>query len=277
MNPDTITIGHDGELFAINQKGMPVSVAGLVGGTKDLPSKCNHGALQEDNVMAELNIDPAISAQEFVRNTNSVMQELTERLAKYKLSPCIVPSMEFPEDALNNQQAQTFGCMPDYDAWEMVENPPVNLEETNQRYAGGHIHIGVPYYHDPVKIIKLIKHLDLTVGIGLLLKYGFSDRMKAYGKIGAHRPTPYGVEYRTIDNSWLQSDESMAWVFELTKWVASNYKEGGLGLTLHMNKEGLQDCIDEQDRGTLAMIFRQHAPKKFMSFFKGGKKEVLWT
>ena len=38
-----------------------------------------------------------------------------------------------------------------------------------------------------------------------------------YGKAGCIRVKPYGVEYRTLSNAWLNSEELMAWVFRATQ------------------------------------------------------------
>ena len=56
-----ITIGADPELFLRDGDAI-TSAIGLIGGDKYEPRLVTLGAVQEDNVLAEFNIDPAISA-----------------------------------------------------------------------------------------------------------------------------------------------------------------------------------------------------------------------
>lgn len=252
-----ITIGHDGELFAQDEHGNVKSVIGLIGGTKEAPDPCKFGALQEDNVMAELNIVPARTVDEFVHHTDAVMGELTKRLAKYKLKPLIVPHAEFAPEDLNNIQAQTFGCMPDYDAWNRCENEPVDLSATNSRYAGGHIHIGVPFANEPDKILHLIQFLDVTLGAGLLAQTGISKRTEAYGRWGAHRPTPYGVEYRMIDNTWLADKKLMKWVYKVANWAAKNIAYGAKRRIM-VRRSDLEDLLKQKDLVSLRKVANMH-------------------
>jgi hypothetical protein len=264
----SITIGHDAEVFAQDSKGNVHSAIGLVGGTKMEPSKCDLGALQEDNVMAELNIVPATTAEQFIHNTNVVMGELHRRLKKFRLKPLIQPHAVFSEDELFAPQAQTFGCKPDYCAWDRCENPVVNLSESHNRYAGGHIHIGVPYVDDPVRILSLIRLLDVTVGCSLLAKYGISERTKTYGRWGAHRPTSYGVEYRMIDNSWLQDKAVMKWLFDVTYWAANMFTAGGLfgpakqTIKKSVTKTTLTKAVEDNDIAYLSAVARYHLPEE---------------
>jgi len=258
----TFTIGHDAEVFGKKPDGTVVSLIGKVGGTKEEPSPCAKGALQEDNVMAELNIEPASTSKDFIANTNRVMRELEERLAKYDLTPLIEPHAVLDINELNHMQAMESGCEPDYDAWLHCENPPVDLQVSNDRYAGGHFHFGVPFKDDPAKITKFIKYLDATFGVGMLVKHGISKRIGAYGRLGAHRPTPYGVEYRFIDNSWLKSDEDMKWAFDVCAWVIGRFSTLG-SANPFVTKEEIQLAIDSNDIEMLRSIYNNHIHPKY--------------
>ena len=81
-----ITVGHDAEMFLQNSKGIHVPAIGLVGGTKEKPHKVNEGAFQEDNVMAELNVDPATDRDEFSNRTKLVMDQLRAHVRPHGLS-----------------------------------------------------------------------------------------------------------------------------------------------------------------------------------------------
>jgi hypothetical protein len=40
-----------------------------------------------------------------------------------------------------------------------------------------------------------------------------ATRRQLYGKAGAFRPKPYGMEYRVLSNRWLDSEPLMRWVY----------------------------------------------------------------
>jgi len=215
-----ITVGHDAELFLQDGKGGFVPAIGLVGGTKEKPFKVDQGAFQEDNVMAELNVDPATTREEFSDRTKYVMDQLRKHIRPHGLSLSKESAAEFTTEQLDDPQANMFGCLPDYDAWDICENPLIDLSGQNKRYAGGHIHIGVPFTNDGMAICRFVQRLDMTIGIGMQLLFGESERSKTYGRWGAHRPTAYGVEYRVPDNSWLFKPSYRRWVFDVVEEMA---------------------------------------------------------
>ena len=77
MAKQIVTVGHDAELFLYDENDNAIPSIGLVGGSKECPRPVNGGAVQEDNVMAELNIEPCTTAKQFVNRTNDVMESLT--------------------------------------------------------------------------------------------------------------------------------------------------------------------------------------------------------
>ena len=92
-----ITIGNDAE-FILLRDIFPVSAIGLIGGNKHNPFPVKLGALQEDNVLAEINIDPAKTVQEWEHNINIVIKQLKFLLPKNyhisSLSSAIYPEYE---------------------------------------------------------------------------------------------------------------------------------------------------------------------------------------
>ena len=42
-------------------------------------------------------------------------------------------------------------------------------------------------------------------------------RKKLYGKAGAYRPKPYGLEYRSLSNFWVFDDKLIRWVWRNTE------------------------------------------------------------
>ena len=75
------TVGHDAELFLYDENDNAIPSVGLVGGSKSCPREVKGGAVQEDNVMAELNIKPCTTSTLFVSRTNEVIDALTTILS----------------------------------------------------------------------------------------------------------------------------------------------------------------------------------------------------
>jgi len=206
----TITIGADPELF-VRRGDTIVSGIGMIGGDKERPRPVLHGAVQEDNVLAEFNIDPAGSADEFVRNLRDVQQALSGIIA-----PCVLDarSSHFftrPELRSFGTMAMRFGCDPDYDAYTGRKNGKPS-PYTELRTAGGHIHIGYAD-SDEYSNRRIVQVLDYTMGLRSVLEDDDVDRRKLYGKAGCYRNKPYGVEYRSLSNFWLRSEELQRWAY----------------------------------------------------------------
>ncbi len=211
------TKGCDPELFLKHKAtGEMVSSIGLIGGSKDFPMPIGHGcAVQEDNVAVEFNTPPCSTAAEFIESINYNKQYLKDRAASMGLELLIKPSAVFGDDQLANPAAQEFGCEPDYNAWKGGSvNPRPHADNKNLRSAGGHIHIALP---DDVDILAVVKAMDLFVGC-LMLEFDHDeDRRLLYGKAGAFRKKDYGVEYRTLSNFWIFSDELLHWAYQGTQ------------------------------------------------------------
>lgn len=214
-----ILIGHDAEVFIRDEAGVLTPAIGKVGGSKAFPRPVVGGALQEDNVMAELNILPAECEDEFVHNTQSVMKALLEILPDgYSID--ISPSKEFLPDRLLHPRAMESGCDPDRDVYRCEENLPIVLNG-NRRYCGGHIHIGLDTIdHTPWLRETIIKYCDLLLGVPATIMDDDVYRRGAYGTPGRFRVKPYGVEYRTLSNFWLKSEASMRWAYRQAYYAA---------------------------------------------------------
>lgn len=210
-----IALGSDPEFFLLDREGNPLSSEGLIGGTKDVPRKLSEEGhfAQEDNVMVEVNIPPCRDYLRFTTEINKCLQ-LTSEIIPEGASIHIVPSLEFPEAVLQTEQACLIGCSPDYDVHARMENPIIELK-SNYRFAGGHIHVSYenPNIDDTEKIIKC---MDLFLGVPSVIMDKDTVRKEIYGTPGRFRFTDYGLEYRTLSNFWLTSDELIKWAFEST-------------------------------------------------------------
>ena len=203
-------IGADPELFIYDtNKNEFVCPDGLVPGTKEEPHKVDGGAVQQDGFAAEFNIDPCDNYPDFRDRILGVQDQLQKMLPSHlKLVP--VASAQFsPEQwARASQQTKELGCSPDYNAWALNVNPPPKAEDM-LRCAGGHLHFGwtdnadtsdKEYYKAS---IDLVRQLDWMLGAWSLYHDKDSQRRKMYGRAGSMRFKPYGVEYRTLSNFWL--------------------------------------------------------------------------
>lgn len=205
-------LGSDPEVFLTSRKtGQFQSIIGKIGGDKWNPKPIEHlpkgFTLQEDNVALEFGVPPASSAEEFIFNTRKVMQEGLKALPGERFSrlSCVV----FPKEEMNHPLAHIFGCEPDFNAWTANENNKPQPPHPFMRSAGGHVHI-----ETKANKLRVIRSCDLFLGIPSVLMDKGTERRKLYGKAGAFRPKPYGVEYRTLSNFWIFKPRLIKWVWD---------------------------------------------------------------
>lgn len=209
-----ILVGSDLEVFVMEaQTHQPVSAIGLVGGTKEDPRKTEHGWVQEDNVLAEVNVTPSSTSEEFDHNLRGVVGDLQEILGdRYYLS--FTSSAEFEVKELSHPLALIAGCTPDFDAWNKCKNFPPDLSATSLRTAGGHIHLSWDVEGEDVWYRNYtVKAMDFYIGLPSLLLDEDDRRRSLYGKAGAHRLKSYGVEWRTASNFWARTPTLTQWAF----------------------------------------------------------------
>ena len=234
-----ILVGCDPELFVKNpNSGKYVSGHGLILGTKYEPFKVDKGAVQVDGMALEFNIDPAATGDEFINNINAVRQQLQSMVPGFTLCPD--PVADFDEEVIKAQpeEALELGCEPDYCAWTNDVNPRPN-GAVNFRSGAGHIHIGWGSGFDTRSTnhrddcLDVVKQMDYYLGIHSLLWDPDNRRRSLYGKAGAFRVKPYGVEYRTLSNAWLKSDLLMKWVYAATRQAMQDLMDGRRAFERH--------------------------------------------
>ena len=213
------SIGADPEFFIQNQDGSYKSIIGMIGGTKDCPKfidETNKGfAIQEDNVAAEYNIPPTYKKDHLFKNIQYPMKAIQAMIGTdFTISK--ESASFFPEEELQHPLAQVFGCEPDFNAWTLTENPKPESGDKTLRTAGGHIHVGVEF-ETPYDQIELIKAMDMYLGVWSVIADQGHLRKQLYGKAGAFRPKPYGVEYRVLSNFWIFDKEKTNTVWNLTE------------------------------------------------------------
>ncbi len=213
------TIGADIEVFLRNTVNMEiVSAEGIIRGTKDAPYKFleydDHFATSLDNVMAEFCIPPAKQSEEFSRHIQFALGWINGNIPAH-LHTYAHPAAAIDPKYLQTENAKMFGCEPDFDAWKGgVMNPKPNVEGC-MRSCGGHIHIGYDL-PDSQTNMELIRVLDIFLGLPSIIQEPDNERKTLYGKAGAFRHKSYGVEYRTISNYYITTDDLRKWAFDNT-------------------------------------------------------------
>jgi hypothetical protein len=220
------TIGADVEVFALNPTTKDfISLCDKIGGTKEHPlpiETLGYGfAIQEDNVSLEFNIPACSTPSQWNKNIIKMTTFCDKLLKDMQLEMSIISAAEFNEIELSNPKALVFGCEPDYNAWTKKENPKPVSNNPKLRTAGGHIHLG-----SSRNMLELVQNMDLLLGIpSIILDNSPQSKMRRelYGKAGAMRPKPYGIEYRVLSNFWIFKQELINWVYNQTV-EASKFK-----------------------------------------------------
>jgi len=255
--------GADPELMVVNPEGTLTSAIPLIKGTKKKPQKVKGGAVQRDNVMAEFNVEPSNTSDEFEHNIRVVMGSLAKIVRPNILA--IRAYAEFPEEALDHPEARVFGCDPDFCAWPnrdgilSMNTIPSHKALEPFRSAGGHFHLGYKkatkeMLCDDFGKIEVVKMLDIFQGIPSVIldpDQSAPARRELYGTAGAHRPKEYGVEYRALGNFWLRSPELVHLMYELA--------DRAVELTL--NGEG-QKIIEQVGQKNVQDIINKSQPRK---------------
>lgn len=250
------TIGCDPELFLVDEAGKFKSVIGLLGGDKWIPrmlTKDGHACL-EDNVAVEFNIPPCNSFEQFKKEVQATM-EMVKGILPANLHYDQSSAVSFPDDELACEQAWVFGCEPDYNAWTMEENPKPHSDDKNLRSAGGHIHVGSALaVTDPAAVVRA---MDLFLGVPSVTLDSGTLRRQLYGKAGAMRPKPYGVEYRTLSNFWIFSDNLINWAYTGTQ-RALDFVHSGKELPAE-HGELIQECINNNNKDAYNKLHQLYA------------------
>lgn len=240
------TIGTDVEVFLQNGKGF-VSAHDLIPGTKQDPHPVDGGAVQVDGVAAELNTIPCSTFSEFKNGLQTVTHSLMAIVPQHELLSSV--TVEVDLDSLPDY-TKRLSCESDLDPYEEDINKPL-CQEVPYRSAGGHIHIGgfidesVTGYERFSSALRMARLMDKYVGVYSLLWDKDAYRRSTYGKAGACRVKPYGMEYRTLSNAWFFNERVMKFVFEATNRAVEAFHRGEDGEDTYRNIINSKDHTDK--------------------------------
>lgn len=221
MDKMKLLVGADPELFLF-RGGKFFSAHGMIPGDKRNPYRVDCGAVQVDGMALEFNIDPADSEETFLNNILNVRAVLESMVPGFEVVS--QPTATFDHEYMEQQpqSSKILGCDPDYNAWENgMRNPPPD-GNVDFRTGAGHVHVGWCQGANVMSeshfdaCVMAAKQLDCVLGLGSLMFDDDNTRRLLYGKAGAFRPKPYGVEYRTLSNAWLKSHDTIRWVYNST-------------------------------------------------------------
>ena len=244
-------LGADPEIFLQDAAGNPISSIGYINADKwspmQIPDMPEGFTLQEDNVSLEYGIPPAASADEFVQHIQAVMEKSKEYLPNLSFSKlsCII----FPKEQLVHPLAHIFGCEPDYNAWTGRPNKPPKPVNKAMRSAGGHIHV-----ETKLDTHRVVRAMDLFLGIPSVLMDKGEERKQMYGAAGAHREKVYGVEYRTLSNFWIFDEKLIRWAWANTG-KALDFVDAGGDLTDLADR--IIGSIDNNDKAEATKLVQE--------------------
>jgi hypothetical protein len=221
------TIGTDPEFFIINENSKkPIKSSTITKGTKDRPLDLGDGFnAHADNVMLELNVPPATTKVGFIKNIVEGKSRLNTLVGPENYIVA-TPSFEFDKSILTDEIDWEIGCDPDFSAYTKQQNPEIKLK-CGKRYAGGHVHVGLPDEDtkDYVVVLGIVKALDYLFLDMIVREDLDQDRKMVYGTPGRFRFKEYGLEYRSLSNFWLSKTYTIGRVYDIVEEAVNNWRK----------------------------------------------------
>lgn len=262
MNKDRVLLASDPECFAKDSNGI-TSVAGLLSCSKTNKLDMGDTRIQEDNVLVEFDIDPHNNFEGFNNNLVKGINICADLLKEHSMDIAKnISSHIFTREQMSkfHESAFEFGCEPDYNALTGMRNPKPKAADAGLRTAGGHVHFGFEhlgtYSSDNQKILGVM--CDYFLGMTAMMIDPDDRRRELYGKAGACRWKPYGIEYRTLSNFWIFDEANRAFVHDqAVKAYETSVTSAFERLIAIVPPEEVQRVINDNDKRMAEIYTRQ--------------------
>jgi len=203
------TLGHDSEM-GLSQGGEIVSALDVF---NEEVFEDEHGRYFADNMNCEIAINPVSTLADFHKKTEGLLNHIRDR----GLTPVMEQVIRYPERCMKHPLSMVSGCDPDFSAYFQEKNLAPDFTQLDSvRSCGGHMHASLdgasPYWY--------ARWMDALVALPLLKFEQNTGRRELYGKAGCLREKPYGGEYRTLSNVWVEDPARREFVWEMTNKAA---------------------------------------------------------
>jgi hypothetical protein len=185
------------------------------------------GKIVRDGIQLEINPQAAFCRAEIGNMMADIMRRLQHKLEDTDLTVCWTPVIRIPKrdmDAMPDR-VKMLGCNPSKSIYKRQVGVRVNPFTYRTRSAGGHLHFGNinELLHEEDGYERFVALCDIVIGNTAVLFDRhplMRTRRRVYGRAGEFREQPFGVEYRTLSNTWLRAYPLMSFVMGLGRLVS---------------------------------------------------------
>lgn len=248
-------IGSDIEVF-LKQGDEIISAEGLIKGTKNTPFKLGRKGCSTslDNISAEFTVNPTTNPEEMWADIQFCLSSIQKGLPA-GVTTAIQASAHLKR-GLDTPNAKLIGCEPDWCVYTREINIKPDISELDLRVSAGHIHIGTKVLKGNLELCeKVIKALDVYIGLPSVLLDSDRERRALYGKAGCVRFPEHGVEYRTPSNFWASSLDLVRWMFQNVELAIDSVNNG---VSFEEDEEFIIEAINNYDENLTKDLIRKY-------------------
>lgn len=252
-----ITVGSDPEIFIVDKlTNQIVPAYTFTNGSKEQATKVDDIKVLSDNVMLEFNIEPCRTSEGFANTIGNALESITNKVIPKSTMISSECSLSVSKEYLKDKKVLEFGCMPDWNAWDLSVNKVGKPKDKAQRCSGGHLHYGFDNAIEE-QSLEMLRLFDLFLGLPSIAEDKDTKRKELYGKAGAFRLTPYGFEYRVLSNYWIFSKENVQRTFDRIM-LATDYRNEGNTINPKSDvSKMIVEAINSQDNDLAKRIYKK--------------------